>query len=87
MYVVAKLTICEPVSKRKVMTLVIDVSPSSAKVGVLTLSEKTPLALGSLVTPSTSPLELKAASVPVPWAMPLIKMLAPKLAELSPTFS
>jgi hypothetical protein len=63
MYVVARFTICEPVSKRKVTTLVIDASPPIAKFGLLTLREKMPSS-GTLVTPRTSPLELKAASVP-----------------------
>ena len=85
-YVVARCTICKPVSKRKVMTLVIDVSASLAKSGLLTLREYTS-PIDRAATPTTSPFELNAASVPSTMLTSLTSTRARRLAEVSPTFS
>jgi len=84
MYVVARNTTSEPVSNLNVTT---SLTNASANFGLEMLMEKTP-SFAAVMTPMTSPIELKAARVPfVEAGAPLITTLTLRLADTPPIFS
>ena len=83
-YVVARNTPSEPVSNLNVTTSLIN---ASSNLGLEMLMEKTPSS-AAVMTPTTSPIELKAARVPFgDAAAPLITTLTLRLADTPPIFN